>query len=246
MASRTARLTAVRRERVFYAAMALVIVALIVTGFARSYYFSRWFDTPRGTPEITMLLRVHGAVFTGWLALLVIQPLLVASGRIDWHRRVGAFGMALAAAMWLLGNLAAIAAIHVGYIGLGNPYAFYAIPFFDINLFGLLVGMAWWHRRNAAAHKRLILLGSTQVLEAGLARMPLAWWGPLLPQASLYGALGVIVAGIVFDTAVRGRPHRVWVWGGILLLTSNVARLAIMNTAGWLAFAHAMAAIYPP
>jgi hypothetical protein len=62
--------------------------------------------------------------------------------------------------------------------------------------------------------------------------------------ASLYGALIVVAAGIVFDSVNEGRPHRVWLWGGAVLVASNLIRLAIMDTAPWLAFAHVMARLY--
>lgn len=233
-------------DRAFYLSMSLAIAALVFTGFARSFYLSHWFAPPPGTPKIGPLLFTHGIVFTSWMFLSVLQPSLIAAGNVRLHRRIGIAGAGLAALMVVLGNLAAIAAIHVGFIGLGDPYAFYADPFVDIQTFGLFVALAVLKRGDPDSHKRLILLALTQVLEPGLARMPLSLAEDYFPYFSLIGMNFVIVAGILFDLATRRRIHPVWIWGGAINVVSEAGRLLIMRTAPWLAFAHFMARLYVP
>lgn len=132
-------------------------VALIVfAGFARTYYLSHWVEAPARMPRMTSLLHVHAIAFTLWILLGAIQPALVARGRLALHRSLGWFGAATAAAVWLLGNLASIDAIEHGYAGLGDPYAFYAITFFSMQMFGPIVLLAILLRRDAQSHKRLM------------------------------------------------------------------------------------------
>ena len=41
------------------------------------------------------LLHVHGAVFSAWIVLLIVQVSLVAADRVDLHRRLGLMGFCL-------------------------------------------------------------------------------------------------------------------------------------------------------
>src|SRR3546814_66581 len=79
-------------ERRLYAAAAVVALALVFAGFARTYYLRSAFDGP----PLTLLLYVHGAVMTSWFVLFIVQARLVAHGHAGVHRRLGAFGALLA------------------------------------------------------------------------------------------------------------------------------------------------------
>ena len=85
------------RERLFYTGIAIAMFAAVFLGFARSFFLRPWFpDVPAPTETI---FYVHGAVFTAWLVLLVVQPALVAVRRTDLHRKLGWLGAGLAVAM---------------------------------------------------------------------------------------------------------------------------------------------------
>lgn len=60
---------------------------------------------------------------------------------------------------------------------------------------------------------------------------------PLGPPA-FFGLsfLFVVMAGI-YDFLSRGRVHKVYLWGGALILASVPVRLAISGTGAWRAFA---------
>ena len=244
-AARTAGRAGTRqnRDRLFFPIMGGLVALVVFAGFARTYYLAHWLDAPARTPEITPLLHLHGAVFSVWILLGAVQPALIAAGRRGWHRRLGIAGAGLAFLVWLLGNFAAVAAIHVGYRGVGDPYAFYAITFFSIQAFGLIVLLGILRRHDADAHKRLMLLSSAAILEAAIGRLPLAWVVETAPLSFYLGADAVIAAGIGYDLASRGRVHPVWLWGGGALVASQILRVAIMHSPPWLAFSHLVAGI---
>lgn len=194
-------------------------------------------------PEMTTLLHLHAVSFTLWILLRVVQPALVASGRVEAHKRLGYAAAALAVLVWLLGNLAAVEAIHVGYKGLGDPYAFYAVTFFSIQAFALIVALGVWKRENIEAHKRLMLLSNAAILEAAVGRLPLDIVAQTAPFSFYLGADLVILAGMAHDRLTRGRVHAVWIVGGGLLVLSQLFRLAIMHSEPWLAFARLMAGL---
>lgn len=230
-------------DRLFFTGMGAAIVALVFVGFARTYYLSQWLDQPTRTPEIGPLLHVHAAVFTSWILLQIVQPALIASGRRGLHRRIGYGAAGLAVLVWLFGNLAAIEAIHTGYREVGDPYAFYAVTFFSMQAFALIVALGIAKRRDADAHKRLMLLSNAAILEAAVGRLPFDLVVETAPLSFYLGADLVILAGAAYDLLSRGRVHRVWLWGGGALIASQFLRLAIMDTGPWLSFARAMAGL---
>jgi hypothetical protein len=233
-----------KSDRIFYSGMGLVAAATVIWGFAASFYFSRWLPRPAMAPDMTGLLYLHGAVFTAWVALMVVQPMLIASRNVALHRRLGYFGAGVAAAMVVVGNVAAVAAMHGGFRGLGDPYVFYAVPFFAINSFAVVVWLAIRWRNRAETHKRLILLSNSAILGAAIARIPVDAIGSGAPFTFVFGPDLIIVAGMIYDRMTRGRVHSVWIWGGAAIVLSQIAMMAVMGTRWWHAFAGTMAGLW--
>lgn len=235
----------VRNDRAFYSTMGLVIATTVVWGFAATWYLAPWMEAPPTTPDIGPLLIAHGVVFTAWVALMVIQPLLIASRNVRLHRKLGYLGAGVAASMVLAGNLAAIAAMHGGFRLMGDVYVFYAIPFFAINSFALAAFFAVRWRNHAETHKRMILLANVPLLGAAIARIPLGLIQGTAPLSFIFGPDLIIVAGMIYDWRTRGRVHRVWIYGGALMVASQVTMMAVMGTGAWHGFAETMAALWP-
>lgn len=234
-------------DRLFYSGMGLGLALVTFWGFAPSYYLSRWLVVPSNTPPWTGLLYLHGAVFTAWLLLLVVQPLLIATRNIRFHRMVGVGGALIAAAMVVLGNLAGIAAMRGGgFIGLGDPYAFYAVPFFSINSFAVAVALAILWRNRPETHKRLILLANVGLIGGAVARINIAPIQGGAPFTFIFLPNLITLAGIIFDWRTRGRVHPVWIWGGLAMLASQIVMMAVMGTGAWHGFAEAMADLWAP
>ena len=229
-------------DRLFYSAMAIAMAVTVFAGFSPTYYL-RFFD---GGPEATLsggpftaLVHMHGALFTAWVCLFLVQTLLVAGRRISLHRRLGAAGAVLAAAMVVVGTSTAIASAARGAAPPGvDPLAFLIIPLGDMVLFAGFVIAAVVLRRNREAHKRLMLLAYTSILVAAVARLPgLIQLGP----PAFFGlALLFVVAGAAYDLFSRGRIHRVYLYGGGLFALSVPARLALSGTEAWREIARAL------
>ncbi len=225
-------------DRVFYSGMAVVMALTVFVGFAPTFYLRLFSGSPITVTgaALTPLTYLHGALFTAWLLLFLAQTSLVAARRLDLHRRLGVAGVVMAAGMVVVGSMTAIAAAARGSAPPGaDPLAFLAIPLGDMAVFALLVAAAVWLRRNKEAHKRLMLLAYISLLAAAVAR-----WPGVLPLGPLvFFALTdlFIVAGVVFDLATRRRVHAAYLSGGLLLVISQPARLALSGTDTWRAFA---------
>src|SRR5947199_9040498 len=89
-------------DNFFFSGMALLILATVFVGFARTYYLAGVFHAQLPS----LIIHLHGAAFSCWILLLVTQTSLVAAGRVGIHGRIGIAGFLLACLMIILGVLA--------------------------------------------------------------------------------------------------------------------------------------------
>jgi hypothetical protein len=215
----------------FFRVAALAALAVVLFGFAPSFYLKFLFHNPK---PLTLLMVTHGVVMTAWFALFIVQAQLVAAGRTHLHRRLGVFGAGLALAVVLLGTTVAIVGARLGHSPGPPPPVFLAIPLTDMVVFAILVGAALWFRRRSDFHKRLMLLGCVSPLTAAIARMPF-WQGNIVANFST--TLAFALACVAWDTWRQRRLHPAFAWGFALIAVSWPFRLWLSGTAGWLAFA---------
>src|ERR1700749_728675 len=81
-------------KRHFFVAMAVLVILPVFAGFAPSFYLRGAFHPDH---ELSVLLHVHGLVFSAWIVLFLVQSLLIAKGSRRVHQRLGWFAVAVAA-----------------------------------------------------------------------------------------------------------------------------------------------------
>jgi len=221
-------------ERRFYTGMALAMLATVFVGFAPTFFLRPLFpDTPA---PVGAIFTLHGIAFSAWVVLLLVQARLVAGRHVALHRRLGAWGVALAVVMVVLGTATALTAARRGFVGVPvPPLRFLAVPLFDMLLFPLFVTLAVVQRREPQKHKRWMLLATIGLLAAAVARWPgLFEYGPL----AFFGLTDLfIVAMAIWDWRSLGRVHPVTLWGGLALIASQPLRPMISGTDAWMSFA---------
>jgi hypothetical protein len=77
------RLPGRRYDHPFFLAMTALILATVFAGFAPTYYLAGI-----RAPLPSVIIHVHGAVFSCWILLLITQASLVCAG-VEFHRRLG-------------------------------------------------------------------------------------------------------------------------------------------------------------
>ena len=230
---------ATRYDRLFYGGMGVLLAAIAFAGFAPTFYLRSWFGAPptvSGTTELSTMAQIHGAVFTAWMVLFIVQTSLIAARRVKMHRRLGIAGAVLGAMMVVAGWFTATAAAGRGAAPPGvDSLQFLAVPLFDLVLFSIFVITALVQRRDKETHKRLMLLAYISIIAAGVARLPgMLQYGPL----AFFGiGYGVALLGLAYDQWSRGRIHRVYYWGIPLLILSVPGRLMLSSTPAWRSFA---------
>lgn len=220
-----------KRDRLFYSGMAILSAITVFAGFAPTY-FLRSFSTQ---PSLKPLVHLHGAIFTAWVVLFVVQASLVATRRVALHRRLGVLGGVIAVLMVVVGTLTAVTAARSGNAPPGlPPLVFLVVPLGDLLVFATLVTSAILYRRKSEIHRRLMLLTMLALLTPAVARLPFIPGNPL----AFFGATDAfILVFLIYDWVTRGRVNRALATGAAFVIVSQPLRLVLGGTAAWMTFA---------
>lgn len=217
-----------RQKRVLFLALTGAMYGLVLAGF-----WPYWRTAGVATPPRPWIIHLHAAVFTGWLALLLAQVLLVRQGQVQWHRRLGEVGKYYGVAVLVMGLVATAVAPAVHVLRqdwtLDAAADFLLFPLGDMVLFGTLFGAAMIYRRKPEIHKRCILLATVALMFAPVARLASgAGIGVLLAVW-----LSPVAVAMAADYRARRRVHPALLLGTAWLLI-GLSRLALTGTPAWL------------
>jgi hypothetical protein len=214
----------------YFVGFTIVFALLVLAGFSRTFFL----PMAKGTLEKPLVVHMHGALFFGWTALLVLQAFLAATKRLRLHRKIGSLGGWLIIPMLLMGTIvAARDTVHDYYAGDGNA----ALSFFygelaDLAMFGMLAGAAMFVRNRPDFHKRWVIMGSLGLLGAAVGRIP------EISSFGLYIFVGLIASVAAYDVASRRAVHAATLIGAAVLLAMNLSEEPIGNTQAWLSASH--------
>jgi hypothetical protein len=230
-------------ERFFYSGMAVLLCVCVFIGFSPTYFQAGMLRAPLPSP----ILHIHGAVFTLWMLLFVVQVAFISARRVKWHRSFGTVAFCLPPIMIVLAVIAAVDALHRGVrIGPLDPSVSAAIPLIGIIGFVIPILASWRARRRPDAHKRLILIATISLVAAAFGRFPLSgirlpssvlgdkWWPPTEAYAGV-GALLLIL--VIYDLLSLHRVHRSTMWAAPIAFFSIFLAVPIGSTYAWHAFA---------
>jgi uncharacterized membrane protein len=187
-----------------------------------------------------LIVHFHAVAFMGWLALFSVQVLLIRTKRPELHRKLGYAMLGLAAVMMVLGPATALIADH-GKIGTpDDDPGFLAIQFTDIAAFVGLLSAAVLFRNKAPVHKRLVLMATIYITDAGYAR----WLGgaahsvfehtPFSHWAPAYSGTMLLFLGVgLYDLITRRRVHPAYLGGLVWVLAMEVTALSLYANPAW-------------
>src|SRR3990167_589923 len=180
------------RPELFWHRMAIGLAIFIVLGFLQ--FALRGFVDPVAAP---FWVHLHGALMLAWLALLIVQPTLVARDNLALHRRLGWIGAGLALVITGLGIFTGLASLVLGrFPPFFTPPYFLALTTVESLVFGLMVWAAVRRRHTTAWHRRLMIGATIVILEPALGRilpMPLMiGWSDIPIGLIQLAAVGII------------------------------------------------------
>jgi hypothetical protein len=217
---------AINADRRFFTTVAAVVLAAAFVGFAPTYYLGGYFDAP----ALEATVHVHGALFTAWVLLLLTQALLIRGGRFTLHRKFGKAAVLVAVAMVVTGIMVIIDKPRPRVL----DKAFIFTPLLSLVLFPIFIGVALRFRRDAATHKRLMLLATALVLGAVMSRILLFIGIKPFPYLHYFAVYTITLLPLaLYDLARLGRLHKATLWGGLVLMARHPLHAAIAYTPQW-------------
>jgi hypothetical protein len=232
----------------------LVMLACIWTAILSGFGTEVASKVAAGTLHYPLIVYPHAAAFIGWLVLFTIQIVLIRQKNVRLHRFLGVFGACLAATMVVLGCLTAVITEEYKFGTSASDPAYIATLFGDMAIFGVLVAAAIWSRANPSAHKRLMLVATLALTDAGFGRwlshqvMPhfggYYWTNPAAPHALLlfigfqmfWPDLLILTVG-AYDIVTRRRLHPAYLLAITWCFGVQLLGAWLYFQPGWLAFA---------
>jgi hypothetical protein len=221
--------------------MAILMLATSVAGFGPAIL------NPAGRrAPLSLLAAVHGLVFYAWLLIFLVQSLLVATGRVGFHRRLGlaaAFALAL---MIPLGYVATVTMVRRGFdlsgdqkivpnppSGSLDPLGTSVFNFGYLLTFSILAVGAICFRRRPAIHKRLMLFANIELMGAPIAHI-MGHVNMLTPATIMIPFSLFLLAAAARDYLAEKRVHPLTACLAIVLFVSQpIDGVLIGPSAAW-------------
>jgi hypothetical protein len=215
-----------RPDRFVFTALFATALLIGFAGFAPTYFLKHWF----GTPPLHSLVHVHAGLFTAWLVLLLIQSTLIRTGNHAIHAVLGKCALALVVLMVVTGVMVVLQKPRPTEMA----RAFIFTPLLSLTLFPLFVAAAIHFRRDAATHKRLMLLATLLFMGAPMTRlMIMAGFKPGPYTHHLLSYLVLLVPLALYDLWRFRRLHPATMWGGAILLMRHPLHEIVAFTPAW-------------
>jgi hypothetical protein len=235
-------------SRRFHLWMAGVFVLIAFGGFTPTY----WARLAGGTFHAPPIVHVHGFLLFTWTLFYFSQTAWIASGRTATHRAWGLAGISLFSVL-----LCSIVATRITMLRLEDAHGmgdasrrFSAVTFVALPLMIGLFTAAIANVRKPETHKRLMYVLMASLMIPAIARVFLtllapagAADGPPPPFVAVPPGLVatlLIVVAIVYDWRTRGRPHKAYIYGGLLVLLEVLLVVPIAGTQVWMNIATAL------
>jgi len=155
---------------------------------------------------------------SGWLLVFMIQTILAAKRDYRWHRVLGEISVVLGILVFISMGIVTFHALLGFPPNLDNlSWDILLLQMCAMILFGLLFAFGILLRKNAAAHKRLLLVATLVLLQAGIGRIqwlpPLAIGNPSfsgIPNpAMIFLYLDILLIPLfIYDCVVLKRIHK--------------------------------------
>jgi hypothetical protein len=179
--------------------------------------------------------------------LLATQVLLVRTGRVAVHRRLGFAALILIPAMVVLGPATAYAGVAGNRWMPDKWIAWLSVNYTNAVGSAVLLAAGFLMRRNPAAHKRLMIMGTIALTEPGFSRIWLSFLEGRLGQgyvpfyiSTYIGTFLLVVAVGAYDLATRRRLHPAYIAAALWIFANEALATWLFYQPWWLASMKAM------
>ncbi|WP_075350809.1 hypothetical protein [Algoriphagus marinus] len=163
-----------------YYALGLIVLAIL--GFWPTY-FSKFFD---GTADFNFYFHFHFALSSLWIALLIVQPILIKKKKLSIHRQIGKLSFAILP-LFLISVILLKHYLIGGEVTEGSGASMWFL-FKNIIIIGVMYIIAMANRRNVQIHARAMIATGIVFIEPTLGRFIII---TLLPEIDFMIGLGI-------------------------------------------------------
>jgi len=242
-------------DRWIWVFTAVLLIATVLAGFIPDSMHKVALVRAGERPPFPAAMHVHSALMGAWMALLLAQALLMATGRRRGHMQLGLAAMGLAPAIVVAGLVLAVttyrgawAGAHAAHPGLPADAVPEQLRFLGnivlqqiraLVLFPILVVLALRaRRRDPELHKRLMILATVAPMGAAIIRI--GWLPSAMPAnpigMDVFPAL-LLAPLFLWDLYRLRRVHRAYLIWLALMLPLAVASQLLWDTPWWQAAA---------
>ncbi len=204
------------------------LIGLILIGFWPSY-FSKFFN---GTANFTFYFHFHASIVAIWVALLIIQPILIRKKKLHIHRIIGKLSYFIAPLIFI----SILLLSHSRQKGFAEGWDIGLwVTFKDLFILAIAFFIAYRYRHQVDLHARGMIVTGITCIEPAAARIPFH------PQYGYFLVIGlvysVLLSLIYFE---RNQQKGRWVFPLILSLYLFVHSVIILGVhfSWWQAFGH--------
>ncbi len=190
------------------------------------------------------IVHVHAVSYVAWLALLTTQMTLIRAGNVAMHKRLGLLGLVMIPWMMIIGPWAFLV---MGNLELGTPDGdapFLILPVLSVLTFAAVSFTGLAFRANAVVHKRLMLIGTIVLSDAGFGRWIGPYLGPFLGKLfgrgfiafhvpHFIGADTLMAVILIHDLATRRRLHPVVAGAVLFVVAMQVTTTLVYLLPAW-------------
>jgi hypothetical protein len=222
-----------------------IFIILIMIGVQWGFYRTYTSEFPNFKNK-TSTIHVHGIFLMMWMVLLIIQPLLINTGRAQLHRAIGKIS-------WVLGPLIIGSMFMVGRgsygrsIGIFPDHEILATMVLDIRgyiSFAIFWALAMYFRKDSASHMRYMIATGILAIGPGVGR-GLISLGVEFPTAlTITDVLDLAIVGFLLGFDIyRKKNYKPFLVVFIVLLIGALL-WQVRDSAAWQSFARSYAAMF--
>ena len=194
-------------------------------------------------PAVPGIVNIHAITTTLWLLTATALVLMVETGNVRFHRRFGWFAAGYAALVLVIAPWSELSwqALNLQTPG-ALPPQFLSIAFSGVFCMAVLLPWGILMRRNSAAHRRVLILATICISDAGFSRMV----GLFLPQPTTFfgtylfyegGNLSLIVLMFLWDWK-RDRIMKQFLWAAFLVIAMGLTATGLYFNQTWQSITH--------
>jgi len=223
-----------------------ILIIFVIIGVQWGFYKNYTSEFPNFIDK-TNIIHIHGALLMSWLVLLIVQPLLIKTGRTQLHRTIGKVS-------YVLGPLIIIFLFLVGKgsywrsIGKFPEHDILADIVLDSRgfiSFAIFWALAMLYRKDSASHMRYMIATGILAIGPGMGRGLINSFGINFGTAlTITDLIGLAIVGFLLGYDIyKNKNYKPFLIVFIVLLIGAFL-WQVRDTDAWQSLAKSYAAIF--